>query len=324
MRNKIFSGHRVRIRLDVNLSDIELPYRHDLSVILKKMTSTNLETSLYKVINVAMSLFDHERVRDLIFTHGCWKFTNEEVSKLLREAILEGNLNMVRLLLPLNPNLEAHRMRDKPALWAALTVDHKSASQTCALTEIAKELIRAGANVNETFKVSRIGDETPIHFAISHNLSDELIDLLIEYGADINATTKLLETPLVYAVQYSRLYVIKRLISCGARIDIKSTSGCTLLHIACQSELADDILLILLQYNIDVNAVDILGENALHYLISDNPYNIAAAKLLLRNGVSLVSKNNRGWTPLQKALRYNERPVVNTIFIFSFIFTVVL
>ena len=317
IKNNILLIEPVCVQLgDLDLLDVELPYRHDLSVILKKMTSTNLETSLYKVINVAMSLFDHERVRDLIFTHGFWGFTNKEVSKLLREAILKGNLNIVRLLLPFNPNLELCKTRDVTPLWEALIYHHEA---------IAKELIQAGANVNAITKVAGIVcNETPIHFAISEDLSDELIDLLIEHGADINATSKPLQTPLVYAVQWSRLYVIKRLISCGARIDIKSTCGCTLLHIACQSERADEILRILLQYNFDVNAIDLAGANALHYLIRDNPSNIAAGELLLQNGISVVCKKYCGGTPLQDAIRCNERPMVNTTFIYSFIFTVVL
>ena len=317
IKDGMFMLPRTFVQLgDLSLNDVELPYRDDLLDILLEMSSTDTSTPLYELVKVAMSLFNQERVRDLIFTHGFRTFTNDEVSRLLHEAILEGNLDMVRLILPLNPNLEALQMEEMTPLWIALIFDQE---------EIAKELIHAGANVNAILKVQGTAfDETPIHFAISENFSDKLIDLLIEQGADINATSKPLQTPLVYAVQWSRLYVIRRMISCGARIDIRSTHGCTLLHIACKNERADEILRILLQYNFDVNAIDLAGANALHYLIRENPINIDAGILLLENGVSLVRRNNDGWTPLEDSLRCSKQQMVNTIFFFSFIFTVVL
>ena len=208
IRDRIFMRQRVPVRLDVNLFDIELPYRHDLFVILEEMISTGPDTILYEMVNVAMTLFDRERVHDLIFTHGCWKFTNEEVSRLLREAIVEGNLNMVRLLLPLNPNLEASGIRDASALWGALTYKHEN---------IATQLIQAGANVNETSKELWECGKTPIHYAISVNLSDELIDLMIERGANLNATAKQFQTSLVCVIKWGNVYVMGRLLNCRAR-----------------------------------------------------------------------------------------------------------
>ena len=63
--------------------------------------------------------------------------------------------------------------------------------------EVAKILIKAGANVNKT-----IGPErwTSLHYAVAYKLV-EMVRLLVRNGADINAKDIKGGTPLIYATE---------------------------------------------------------------------------------------------------------------------------
>lgn len=70
----------------------------------------------------------------------------------------------------------------------------------------------------------------------------EVVKLLIEHGADVNArkgTYNTVEIPLMYAVQYERFDIAKLLIDNGADVNTKDNDGKTPLMIATQSGLTN-------------------------------------------------------------------------------------
>ena len=235
---------------------------------------------LYKLVKKWMRLYEAEQVRTRIVQLSNDNLMQKYLSKLLREAVVKKDLEMVRLILPLNPSLEPPERRILSPLWVAMLQDH---------SEICVELVRAGADVSEQLGPHMFNDsnETPLHYAILFHLSDDLIDLLIERGADVNARTSKGTSPLFYAIRTTRLNVMEKLLALGARVDFVDEYGMTVVHFASHGRYPDRTLQILAQYNADFRATDSDGCNALHHLMRDSPANVVAAEFLIRHGVAV-------------------------------------
>ncbi len=86
--------------------------------------------------------------------------------------------------------------------------------------------IQNGSNVNAH---ATGGGKTPLHLAVQTH-QEEMVDLLIEAKADVNATTKTQTAPLHVAAQNGNSVIINKLLDAEAKIDIVSDVGCTPLH----------------------------------------------------------------------------------------------
>ena len=122
-------------------------------------------------------------------------------------------------------------------------------------------------------------DGTPLHYLCLGNDNAEArvecVHMLIEAGADINASNVVQQTPLYYAARYSNADVVAALIKAGA----------------------------------DVNRGDADGETPLHVACRRSDYDVEPASLLLRNGAEsdLNARCRWGSTPLDYAIRLSRR-----------------
>ena len=102
---------------------------------------------------------------------------------------------------------------------------------TNAKLDVVKLLISYGAKVN------RVNDSgsTPLHYATqSYPRNTEIIKILIDNGADVNAAHKYLKrTPLHYVASgYPSSKAARLLLECGADPEVRNISGFTPLEIA--------------------------------------------------------------------------------------------
>ena len=104
----------------------------------------------------------------------------------------------------------------------------------------------------------------------------EIVALLVEKGADVNAENKNLGTPLFLAIQNEKYEVAKYLIKKGASPNFTSPSGYTALH------------LISSEY------------------IQDPDEKVELAKLLIEKGAQIDKTNCFGLTPLQCAIKHRQ------------------
>lgn len=95
-------------------------------------------------------------------------------------------------------------------------------------TDIAEYLIKNGANVNLTEDTDGL---SPLHFAaIKRN--EYLIDILLRYGANADASSFSGITPLMIAARLNDINTIKKLIQKGANIQKENALGETAISIA--------------------------------------------------------------------------------------------
>lgn len=100
----------------------------------------------------------------------------------------------------------------------------------------------------ETYKKARtdiasIYDTTPLHVAAFKGHS-EMVDLLIQYGADVNLQSEIDYTPLHFATQEGHLEIAKKLLNRKADINLASHNG-TPLYVAVMNDHMDMVNLLL-------------------------------------------------------------------------------
>ena len=123
----------------------------------------------------------------------------------------------------------------------------------------------------------------------------EVVQLLIEHGADLEARDKGGCTPLHLALLSMNVGLAQFLIELGADATAQNYYGLTPLHLASQNrhlEVAD----FLIQHGVDVLTQDMNGMNTLHWTTQSGSAEIAC--LLIENGVDTTAQDNAGWTPL--------------------------
>jgi len=129
------------------------------------------------------------------------------------------------------------------------------------------ELVGQGADVNAKDKF--FGD-TPLHKAIQLR-NFEMVKLLIENGADVNAINGQDDTPLILSVAQSDLEFVKLLLENGAKVNAHGSDGNTALHVSlflktcsvpCASlkDIELEIIKLLVNHGADVDAKNFYEE----------------------------------------------------------------
>ena len=200
-----------------------------------------------------------------------------------------------------------------------------------------KELLEKEPNVVNK-RLSR--DDTPLHLAVYNAQAPEIMEALINAGADMEAKNVFDNTPL-HTAAHGHLNALNFLLSRGADIYARNENGVTPLHIAAAT--SAEAVDVLLKAHADAEAKTVDYETPLHYAASfdnakaveklikngantdartrfwqETPLHIAAnfgcvkaLKALLKCGASLSSKNRDNKTPLQLAedfIHYADNP----------------
>lgn len=120
---------------------------------------------------------------------------------------------------------------------------------------------------------------------------DELINFLLESGADVNMPDFLGNTPLIAESQAGYAPMVKRFLDKGAQVNHVNNEGNTALYIACFIERVE-IVKLLLQAGADVNLKNNGGGNAFRIAIDRKTNEIVR---LLFPYYHSVDKNDRMW-----------------------------
>lgn len=125
---------------------------------------------------------------------------------------------------------------------------------------------------------------TPLHLASSSG-SYHIVELLVQWGADVDPQESWGQTPLAVATLRSSVACVKALLRLGAHPDVKDHHhGQTPLHIACAAQ-DEECAVALLDAGCDVHAVNREGVSALGIAMSNRFYR--GVPLLLEYGAHL-------------------------------------
>jgi len=181
--------------------------------------------------------------------------------------------------------------------------------------------------------------ETPLHLAWP---STQVIMLLLENGADVNARDKEGKTPLMDMALFNAVDAAELLIQNTADVKAKDHDGNTALHLAAgagRREIAElliahsadvnarnnptgwtplhdaahgdkaELVELLLKNKAEVDAKDQVGQTPLHEAAYSG--SLSAVKVLVTNGAAINARDDSSMTPLGRALEGNEQEVAN-------------
>lgn len=141
-------------------------------------------------------------------------------------------------------------------------------------------------------------NEKPLMIAVScQKTSNELIQILLEHGAETNMKNIDEDTALHLACSYGTADTVKQLLLHGADPNSKNRMGHTPLYDACRCTNEDKIKY-LFEYNACPNSQDEDGNSVLHWLANCGSERFQLMKMLLDYGADVKLKNRWGETPL--------------------------
>ena len=176
-----------------------------------------------------------------------------------------------------------------------------------ARIELVQLLLERGADAN----VHDRSGATPLFNAAEH--TSELVLVLLNAGADINNQDDTGRTSLHQIAQDDDQKQAKFFIKYGANLDVQDCHGQTPLHVAATYG-SCNVAKVLISSGAVVNARDKTGRTPLHCAVYGNimphqvKYHLETGKLLLRAGADVTIKTNAGQTALELARlhRYPE------------------
>jgi ankyrin repeat protein len=128
---------------------------------------------------------------------------------------------------------------------------------------------------------------TPLHLA-SGKGHIEIVEFLLNHGADTELENIHGQRPLCLAAKFGRYETIKTLLEHGAAVNHKDKHGGTPLHDAAMWS-GEKVINLLISYGADVNARDQYQSTPLHQAAMLS--NIEAAKALVEHGADIFAKN---------------------------------
>ena len=192
-------------------------------------------------------------------------------------AIKNDNIEMVKFLLVHGASIdmevvEEHKLGHCIPLEYAICIETGSGIRPNNL-HIINLLLEHTANVNANDGC------TITHLAASFG-RHELLQILLEQGANINQKDWEGSTPLHRAIKEGHVITVKELIRLGANLDLQDDKGNTPLLIAVLRG-SEDIVKELILHGANVNLMDNIGTAPLHWCFIFRRYNLA--KILLEN-----------------------------------------
>jgi ankyrin repeat protein len=127
-----------------------------------------------------------------------------------------------------------------------------------------------------------------------------LVRLLLEHGADVNATDKGNATSLHFACGNGKLDIVRELLNHGAVTNAKNKLGETPLHVVPTDGVR--VARLLLEHGVDVNIPDKDGRTALGAVSFRGSPEIA--RVFLDHGAPVNARDDFGWTPLHLLSQY--------------------
>ncbi len=230
----------------------------------------------------------------------------------LREAIESGDLATVKQIGGTEPTL-----LHEPLLPSAGRSGYPmTQAAVSGHTEILAYLIAKGGDVMENHNF-------PLCRAATRGGCVATMELLVQYGADVNRVTQDYGPPLIFAIEGSSLDSMKFLLENGALIagsgpsETQTVSWDALKHATSFNRKCPGMLALLLDYGADVNSpiVDQRGgrknNTALHGAAEKG--DIKGVKLLLAQGADPNAKNNQGQRPVEVTRNQKVRELLEKI-----------
>lgn len=244
---------------------------------------------------------DYGDVKRLLDSNVDVNETNSSGCTALIWAIVFKRRQIVSLLLEKGADTEQSDTKGMtPLMFAALATD----------LDIFQKLLAVGANVNasQTGGKNEIGT-TVLHHAVTRKDNAAIVKMIIENGADVQASNETGRTPLLKAAWWGGVEYVTPLLDAGADINHASNFGGTALYEATSTSRDNvDMIRLLISKGANVKAATKKGETPL--MNAARWGNLEHAKVLIEAGADKDRKSNSGQTALDFARQRKQSEVI--------------
>ncbi|KAJ8684014.1 hypothetical protein QAD02_019806 [Eretmocerus hayati] len=228
----------------------------------------------------------------------------------IHEAVRSNDFLLVLLLVDAGAEINCFDgtadgyVQDTP-LQVALTLEGQSRY------EMVQKLIAAGSDV----RLCHNG-YTVLHTAVVQETCDwELVQLLLDAGAQLNCLSRLSISPVALATKFNRLDLVKKMIDAGADINISKTCYNSALNFAITNH-NKDLVDLLLKSGADVNARDSDGKSILYAAVSPFTWSHSfnktdILKMILNHGAIMSSPEFGKYTPFKVLIENGNIEAIN-------------
>ena len=197
--------------------------------------------------------------------------------------------------------VSAHRREDVPE---GFTLLHLAAySGILSLAMAAFEWGQGDLGAKDSY------GRTPLHWA-GHNGHVEMTQLLLERGADIEASQFPLGTTLHLAARNGHVGVVDCLLRNGANIDARDAGPQSAMFRAVGLG-RFEVVQLMLEHELDIDERDHKGWNALFWAMFGEFDNIA--ELLIEKGIDVDAQDDEGSTALMEAITFENETVMGLL-----------
>ena len=209
----------------------------------------------------------------------------------------EKGLEIARLLIENGANVNA-KVSENNYDFSGYTPLHFALDK--GFLNIAKLLIDNGAGVNISAQLE-YEIRTPLSIALADKLNSEMLQYLINHGADLDTRLHDGNTAIHIAIDRRNYNALKILVENNADINAQNVNGESPLHESIGKDF--DAFIYLLEHGANVNARDKNMETPLHYIFREdrswnNPFDEQAALALIKAGSDVNAKNDKGYIPI--------------------------
>lgn len=208
----------------------------------------------------------------------------------VEEAVAIGDIDAFTHFLERYSNLAHRRFSDMDLTLLLLAASEDE-------PEIVRLMIEAGADPN----YQDLSANGALHHAIREGASDAIIRLLLDAGADPDLLAGQWESPLHLAAAAANPVVVRMLLRAGADVGQRDRYNRNALHHVGGSaprqlwHSAGEVIQILIDNGVHVNAIDYREQPPIVYLVSRFP---SLAPMLLDAGADPNARGREGQTPL--------------------------
>ncbi len=206
-----------------------------------------------------------------------------------------GVRSLAEQLIAIYPN----DVNPKKSQWSPLRVAVENGH-----VDVARLLLERGAFPNPV-----VGSWTLLHHASRRDNSDD-VQLLLDYGADVDCTDDTDRAPLHLASAHGCVRAMQKLLEYGADVNNHMRHGWTPLHRASAHGSPEGVRL-LFRHGANINEKDGVGWTALHWASFKRRPEITQA--LLECGADVHARDKSDRTPFQMACEYEFHDVAQVL-----------
>lgn len=252
-------------------------------------------------------LLNFNRIQENESGQTCTRGKTADVNASLVKSCRTGNLPKVREI------ISRYYISDFPKCSYALLCEALKNNNV----SIAKVLLLCGAKVNSSSESFQWDFNTPLHFGVCTK-NVQVVILLLQQGAAVNAKNRMKETPLHLAIKNESERIVKVLLISRANVEAVDSHGYKPLHLSVKNSNVKITLHLLFHGALVDSVFNLMGVicfTPLHLAIERG--NKPMVKLLLEYGANMnllrYCNNEKGESPLMLAVKKGRISVVKLL-----------